>query len=116
VLKAFDKWLTKHNKSRQKNATLPRCYIEWCDSVVFSRRLCSLHYQRNFVLSKKGITRKNNFVDWYAYMYKPKQGSITDDSGAPLKCVSKGCLHTVYAKGFCNSCYQKERRKKMNDR
>ena len=112
----LDKFLTKMRKNRQKSRKSLQCDIPKCPKPKYAVGYCTLHYQRNRFLAKENITKTTDFVKWYAAMHRSRNTSTTGPDGAPLSCNSVDCLHTVYARGLCNNCYQRERRKKMNER
>ena len=112
----LDKLLTKVFKSRQNSVDSLECEIPNCPKPKYSGGYCTLHYQRDRSLSSAGITKSTDFVEWYAAMHKWRNASRSGPDGAPLECNSVDCSHSVYARGLCNKCYQRERRKKMNER
>ena len=112
----LDKLLTKLSRSRQNTVDSLECEIDNCPRPKYSAGYCTLHYQRNRFLAMEGITKSTDFVEWFSGMHKWANAKTHGPDGAPLPCNSVDCVRTVYARGLCNKCYQRERRKKINER
>ncbi len=86
------------------------CEIPVCSRKIYSRGMCNLHYQRNRILEKGGVTPQKHWPHWWAEMCKEPKRTRTNPDGQFYRCSTMKCDNSVYAKGLCHKHYMKERR------
>ena len=87
------------------------CTFGGCERTQYTKDMCNMHYQRKRKLSRDGITETNNFLEYMEVMTKAPSMRRINPDGRWYNCATYKCKNTVYARGLCNSCYQKSRLK-----
>jgi hypothetical protein len=71
-----------------------KCLVTECENNAFCKGLCSKHYQQ---IKFNGKVKEKTYLTVSKF------------------CKNLNCSKTIFAKGFCQSCYTKSRNKNLKN-